>query len=141
MGAVRSKVAGDLGRRRVQGFVIGFVLLLASAAAALALGILVESNAPFEAAFAAANGAHLIVDYQPGADQAALRATGAAPGVTTAVGPWPVTSGTLEHPKGGLILGEELSGRPAPDASIDAITMLAGRWWQHDGEIVLDQDI
>jgi putative ABC transport system permease protein len=141
MGAVRTKVTGDLRRRRLQAFVIGFVLLLASAAGALALGILVESHAPFEAAFNAANGAHLVIDYRAGLDADALRATGSAPGVTAAAGPWPVVQGAVEHPKGGLVFGDELSGRPAPDPSIDAVTVLGGRWWQAPGEIVLDQDI
>ena len=33
-----------------------------------------------------------------------------------------------------------VSGRPTPDASIDQVTISAGRWWQAPGEIVLDQD-
>ncbi len=63
MGAVRAKTFADLRRRRLQTLVIAAVLFLASAAATLALNILVESHAPFDRAFAAANGAHLIVDY------------------------------------------------------------------------------
>ena len=38
---------------------IGLVLLVSTAAATLALGLLVDSNAPFDHAFAAQRGAHV----------------------------------------------------------------------------------
>jgi putative ABC transport system permease protein len=140
MGAVRVKTLADLRRRRLQSGVIAVVLFLASAAATLALAILAESNAPFEHAFARANGAHLVVDYGPSVGSDAVAATGHASSVTASAGPWPVTAGSLGHPKGGRIGGGQFSGRPTPDRSIDAVTILAGRWWQASGEAVLDQD-
>src|SRR5258706_8040354 len=140
MGATSTKAIADLRQRKLQGGVIGLVLFLATAAATLALSILVESRAPFERAFAAANGAHLIVDYAGtvGADQ--LTWTGQASVVPASAGPWPVVPGELAHPKGGRIGGEVFSGRSQPDAAIDSITIEAGRWWQAPGEAVLDQD-
>jgi putative ABC transport system permease protein len=140
MGAVRTKMLADLRRRRVQSIVIGVVLFLAATAATLALGILVESRAPFDRAFAAANGAHLVIDYRGDLPPAQIAATGAANGVTAHAGPWLVTSGAIGDPKGGLAVGAELSARPQPDPSIDAVTIEAGRWWQAPGEAVLDQD-
>jgi putative ABC transport system permease protein len=140
MGAVRTKTLADLRRRKVQSLVIGVVLFLAATAATLALGILVESRAPFDRAFAAANGAHLIIDYRGDLPSAKVAATGAVIGVTGHAGPWTVTRAAIGHPKGGLVVGAELSARPQPDPSIDAITIEAGRWWQKPGEAVLDQD-
>ena len=140
MGAILLKTTADLRRRRTQSLVLAAVLFLAGAAATLALGILVESRAPFDAAFARANGAHLAIDYRSSVDASALAATGSAPGVTASAGPWPVTVGAIGHPKGGVINGQVFSGRPQPDASIDAVSIEAGRWWQSPGEVVLDQD-
>jgi putative ABC transport system permease protein len=140
MGAIGLKTAADLRRRRLQSVVIAAVLFLAGAAATLALGILVESRAPFEAAFARANGAHLAIEYAPTVDAAALAATGSVPGVTASGGPWPIMTGAIAHPKGGFVGNQAFSGRPQPDASIDAVTIEAGRWWQATGEVVLDQD-
>ena len=141
MGAVRSKALADLRRRRLQAIVIALVVFLASGAATLALNVLVESHAPFERAFAAANGAHLVIDFDGTTDPATLAATSHAAGVTASAGPWPVTVGVVTHPKGGLIGGQQLSGRPAPDASIDSVSIISGRWWTAPGEVVLDQDM
>ena len=68
MGAVASKTVADLRRRRLQTIVLAVVLFLGAGAATLALSILVETNEPFDHAFAAANGAHLVIDYDA-ADQ------------------------------------------------------------------------
>ena len=53
--AVRAARSG-LSGRRVQAIVIGLVVLVATAASTLALGLLVDSNAPFDHAFAAQHG-------------------------------------------------------------------------------------
>ena len=140
MGAILLKTTADLRRRRTQSLLLAAVLFLAGAAATLALGILVESRAPFDAAFARANGAHLAIDYRSSVEASALAATGSAAGVTASAGPWPVTVGAIGHPRGGVINGQVFSGRPQPDASIDAVSIEGGRWWQGPGEIVLDQD-
>ena len=52
MGAVRTQALADLRRRRLQAVVIAAVLCLASGAATIALDMLVESQAPFDRAFA-----------------------------------------------------------------------------------------
>ena len=67
-----SKTVADLRRRRLQTVVLAVVLLLGSAAATLALSILVETNEPFDNAFAAANGAHLVIDYDAAVSDAQL---------------------------------------------------------------------
>ena len=138
MGAVRTKTLADLRRRRLQSWVIGVILFLASGAATLALSVLVESHAPFDHAFASSTGAHLIVDYDGRVDRAQLEATGAASSVTASAGPWPVSIGALEHPRGRIVDGT-FSGRPQSDPTIDNVTIAAGRWWQSAGEVVLDE--
>ncbi len=135
MGAVRLKTVADLRRRRLQALGIAAVLLLSTASATLALHILVESHAPFDRAFAATNGAHLIVRYR-GDRFARLAATATAPGVTASAGPWPVARGAIGEAKNRIIVAG-FSGRPAPDASIDAADIEAGRWWTAPGEVVL----
>lgn len=139
MGAVTTKTFADLRRRRLQSFALALVLFLAAATATLALDVLVASHDPFDRAFDAASGAHLVVEYDGTIPDAQLASTAAAAGVTAAAGPWPVIRGALEHPKGGLILDQAFSGRPAPsaDASIDRVVIDAGRWWSAPGEVVL----
>ena len=141
MGAVASKTVADLRRRRLQTIVLAIVLFLGAGAATLALSILVETNEPFEHAFAAANGAHLVVDYDAGrSSDAAARGDGDRERRhrqrrSVAGRASPSVAG-----KGDLIGNLVVSGRPTPDDTIDHVTISAGRWWQAPGEIVLDQD-
>ena len=115
MGAVGTKLVADLRRRRLQTVVIGAVLFMASAAATLALTVLVESTAPFDRAFVRANGAHLVVDYRGATSVAALAATTSAAPVTASAGPWVVANAGLGHPMGGSFEDTEVSARPEPD--------------------------
>src|SRR3989442_4732682 len=134
MGAVAIKTIAGLRRRRLQAIAIGLVLFLASGAGTLALEVLVESHAPFDRAFAAANGAHLVIDFDARVTAAQLAATRHASPVTASAGPWPVVGGMLGHPKGGFAGDAMFSGRPQPDTSIDDIAPTAGRWWQASRE-------
>ena len=87
--AVRA-ARGGLSGRRVQAIVIGLVVLVAAAASTLALGLLVDSNAPFDHAFAAQHGSEVTASAQ--ATTAQLAATTHLPGVTAAAGPFPQTT-------------------------------------------------
>src|ERR1035441_4693347 len=60
-----SAVRGGLSRRRVQTAVIGLVVLVSTAACTLALGLLVDSSAPFDHAFSAQRGAQLATSVNP----------------------------------------------------------------------------
>jgi putative ABC transport system permease protein len=139
MGAVTSKTVADLRRRRLQTTVLAVVLFLGASAATLALSILVETNEPFDHAFATANGAHLVIDYDAAISATQLAGTKGASGVTASAGPWPVTRAGVAG-KHDLIGNQVVSGRPTSDDAIDRVTITAGRWWQAPGEIVLDQD-
>ena len=136
MGALRLKTLADLRRRRLQTAGITLILLLATAAGTLALSILVESHAPFDRAFEAANGAHLVIRYRGDVDPGRLAATATSPSVTGSAGPWPVIDGALDL-AGYRRIAVRFAGRPRPDASIDAVTINFGRWWQAPGEVVL----
>ena len=75
LGAVRTATGGML-RHKVQAIVLGMVLLVSTASATLGLALLAASDAPFQHAFAAQDGAHLTVTVNPAhADAARLAGT------------------------------------------------------------------
>ena len=86
---VRAARAG-LSGRRVQAVVIGVVGLVATAASTLALGLLVDSNAPFDHAFTAQRGSEVTATSK--ASPAQLAATTRLAGVTAVAGPFPQTT-------------------------------------------------
>lgn len=144
MNAVLTAIKSDLQRRRLQALVIALVILLSSGAATLALSLAVETDAPFDHAFAQANGAHLIVTYAASkVSQARLTRTASAHGVTQAAGPWPQVVATYSIgssssgpvPAGALFI----VGRPSPNAAVDHLTTESGRWPRSPGEAVISQ--
>jgi putative ABC transport system permease protein len=143
--AVKAARTGLTGRR-VQAIVIGLVLLVSTAASTLALGLLVDSNAPFDHAFARQRGAHVTATVNAAqASAARLAATTRLPGVTAASGPFPettvtaqVTFTTSQGPgNAGVFSGPvDLVGRAAPGGPVDDLTLTAGRWARQAGEVV-----
>ncbi len=138
---------GGLARRRVQTFVIGLVVLISTGACVLALGLVVDSSSPFDTAFAAQHGAHLVATVESGkATTAQLQATGRLPGVTTSSGPFPEVTITPLLPgptgSGGQFSGPPLTlvGRSTPGGPLDDLILEQGRWPQRPGEIVLSSD-
>ena len=87
--AVKAAVTGLTGRR-VQAIVIGLVVLVSTAASTLALGLLVDSNAPFDHAFASAarRARHRGGERRPGLRRPARRHHQAARG-DGGIGPVP----------------------------------------------------
>jgi putative ABC transport system permease protein len=146
MSAMLTFIRSALRRRRLQAFAIATVLAVASGAATIALDVLIESQAPFDTAFAQANGAHLVVTYDAGTTADELAATRSAAHVTDAAGPWLVgVAGFLANPgdvvagHGPAYFGQQISARPDPNTSVDRIALDAGRWWQAPGEIVVSR--
>jgi putative ABC transport system permease protein len=144
MTAVLTAALSDLRRRRLQTLVIAFVILLTSGAATLALSLLVESDAPFDHAFAQANGAHLVITYDARhVSAASLRATTHATPrgypVTASAGPWQQVETSIGS--GNSAMQARVVGRPRPDTSVDRLTIESGRWAQAAGEIVLSQPV
>jgi putative ABC transport system permease protein len=110
---------GGLSGRRVQAIVIGLVVLVSTGAATLALGLLVDSSAPFNHAFAAQHGADVTATVS-GASPAQLTATTRLPGVTASAGPLPETSvsvTTQVTPSIHVSNGKAARARPFPSTS------------------------
>ena len=146
-GAVARAARGGLARRRVQTLVIGLVVLISTGASVLALGLVVDSSSPFDSAFAAQHGAHLVATVNSGrATAAQLRATGRLPGVTASSGPFPEVTITPMLPgppgSGGTFAAPPITlvGRAAPGGPLDELNLEQGRWPQRPGEIVLSRD-
>ncbi len=120
---------------------IGLVVLAATAASTLALGMLVDSSAPFDHAFTAQHGAQVAAQVDTSkASAARLAATTRLPGVTAAAGPFPETVATAQISLAGAAgtLEQEvlLTGRASPGGPVDDLTMDAGRWARTTGEVV-----
>jgi putative ABC transport system permease protein len=139
MWAVLATVAAGLRGRRLQAGIIGVVALLAAASGTIALSILVETREPFQRAFAAANGAHLVVELDPRVTDAQLATAATAPGVTGTAGPFDVVRSAVARVGGGPLEPGQVSSRVDPAATIDRITVVAGGWWREPGEAVLDE--
>jgi putative ABC transport system permease protein len=145
--AVRA-ARGGLSGRRVQAIVIGLVVLAATAAATLALGLLVDSNAPFDHAFAAQHGSEVTATAKASPTQ--LAATIRLSGVTAAAGPFPETTVTATFPatlppgsgpsSGGTIQEQSqltVVGRASPGGPVDDLTLISGHWATQPGQVVL----
>ena len=137
-------VRSGVGRKRVQTVVMALTTLLAVAASVLAAGLLVDSRAPFERAFAAQHGAQLTAQIDAAkAGAARIAATAHAPGVSASAGPFPVASllpvagSGAEVPAGTALAQLTVVGRGTPAAAVDAMTVTAGAWATGPGQIVL----
>jgi len=152
-GPVFKAARGGLTRRRVQTIVIGLVLLISTGASVLALAIVVDSNAPFDHAFAAQHGADVVATVDPAkATAAQLAATKRLPEVTAAAGPFSEVTvnatvkgqpGCNPGPTNPCLIGGPLppitlAGRASPDGSVDDLTLQSGHWATRPGQVVLD---
>ena len=139
---------GGLSGRCVQAVVIGLVVLVCTAASTLAFGLLVDSNAPFDHAFAAQHGSEVTATST--ASAARLAATARLPGVTAAAGPFSettVTATMLVSPPPGqsgpsLPSQQQLTvvGRASPGGPVDDLTLTSGHWATGPGQVVLLTD-
>jgi putative ABC transport system permease protein len=127
-GAVGRAVRGGLSRRRVLAVVIGLVLLVSTGASVLALGLLADSSAPFDHAFAAQRGAHVLAIVKtPRASAADLAATARLPQVSASAGPYPET--VVQSEQGGRAMPPmTLAGRASPGGPVDDIVLRSGHW-------------
>lgn len=143
MMAVLHKAISDVRRRRLQTGVIALVALLSALAASMATSLLVESDAPYDHAFAQSNGPHLVAFFDgTRASESQVARTERTAGVTQAVGPLPSTNAQMEFSQGGkgqgaITFGVSIVGRARPDLAVDRLTMFGGRWARTSDEIVL----
>ena len=138
-------IRSGVGRRRVQTLVMTLTTLLAVAASVLAAGLLVDSQQPFEHAFAAQHGSQLTAQINGGkASAAQITGTAHTPGVTAAAGPYPVAS---LHPVTGSDAGMPpgqpagqltVVGRSSPGGPVDDVALQSGTWATGPGQIVMN---
>src|ERR1700751_2199590 len=89
MSAVLHAASGGLGGRKLQAVIIGLVVLVATAASTLALGMLADAHSPFDHAFASQNGADVAVAVDTSVASAAqISAATKVKGVTAVAGPF-----------------------------------------------------
>jgi putative ABC transport system permease protein len=143
-GPVARAAAGGLARRRVQTIVIGLVLLVSTGACVLALALVADSSTPFDHAFAAQRGAHVIAVVDPArATTAELAATRRLAEVTAAAGPFAeVTVNPKQSGPGGAFpWGPMLvAGRAASNGPVDDLALQSGHWADGPGQLVLASD-
>jgi putative ABC transport system permease protein len=153
LGPVLRAMRGGLTRRRVQAVVIAVVLLVSTGASVLGLALAIDSNAPFDHAFAAQRGADVTATVDSHlATPAELAATRRLPQVTVAAGPFPEATVALElgsqggcsNPSpGGPCYGAQtlpamaLVGRASPGGPVDDVVLQSGHWAQRPGQVVL----
>ncbi|MGR4879593.1 FtsX-like permease family protein [Streptomyces sp. LARHCF249] len=140
MSAVWRASRAAVKRRRVQTFVIGLVVLCSTTTVLLALGLLGAASGPFDKAYAAQRGAHVVASFDTAkATPAQLAHTVGRPGVEAAAGPF--GQAVVDIPRGWLwTAGGSLTvvGRADPAGPVDRIELLEGRWATAPGEIVVN---
>ena len=143
MSAVFRAAAGGLGGRRLQAIIIGLVVLAATAASTLALGMLADAHSPFDRAFAQQNGAHVAITVDTSVASAAQVANAAqVKGVTSVAGPFETESvnAKVEPPgvTGGSITTQlNFAGRSGPGGPVDDLTLQQGHWAAGDDQAVV----
>ncbi|SEL91404.1 ABC transporter permease [Streptacidiphilus jiangxiensis] len=137
-------VRAGVSRKRVQTLVMTLTTMTAVTASVLASGLLVDSQGPYQRAFAAEHGAHLSVDVSGTAvDAGQLAATAHVAGVTGTAGPYPtltlhprVAPGNRFMPAGDPMEATTVVGRPI-DGPLDDLHVTEGHWLTGPGQIVL----
>jgi putative ABC transport system permease protein len=142
MSAVFRAARGGLGGRKLQAGIIGLVVLAATAASTLALGMLADAHSPFDHAFATQHGADVAVTVNTAVTSAAqIAAATRVKGVTAVAGPFAAESVNAQVSIPG-ISGTESSpmnfvGRGSPGGPVDDLTLQAGHWATSDSQIVI----
>jgi putative ABC transport system permease protein len=142
MSAVFRAARGGLGGRRLQAIIIGLVVLVATAASTLALGMLADAHSPFDHAFASQHGADVGVTIDTAAASAAqIKAATQLNGVTAVAGPFTSESVTAQVSLPGVngTIGVPLSfvGRSSPAGPVDDLALQQGHWPTSDNQVVL----
>jgi putative ABC transport system permease protein len=143
--AVVRAARGGLGGRRLQAIIICLVVLAATAASTLALGMLADAHSPFDHAFAVQRGADDVVTVDTSkAAPAQLAATTRLAGVTAAAGPFAETTVTAQLTMPGIsgsqLVPLQVTGRTSPGGRVDDLTLISGHWPTADNQVVLSED-
>jgi putative ABC transport system permease protein len=143
--AVVRAARGGLGGRRLQAVIISLVVLAATAASTLALGMLADAHSPFDHAFALQHGADVTATVRTSvATPSQLAATSRLAGVTAAAGPFREVSVTAQLATPGVpgsaSVPVQIAGRSSPGGPVDDLAVTAGHWPSSDNQMVLSED-
>jgi putative ABC transport system permease protein len=142
--AIIRAARGGLGGRRLQAVVIALVVLACTAASVLAVGMLVDSQSPFDRGFAAQHGADVNADMSlSAASTAQLAGSSHVSGVTAMAGPFPeITAAgnfTIPGVSGSGIIQVHLVGRSSPSGPLDDLTLKSGHWPTAPDQVIWSQ--
>jgi putative ABC transport system permease protein len=142
MSAVFHAARGGLGGRKLQAVIIGLVVLVATAASTLALGMLADAHSPFDHAFAAQKGADVAITVDTSVASAAqITAATKVKGVTAVAGPFPSedvdAQVSLPGITGTLLNSMNFVGRSSPGGPVDDLTLQQGHWPASDNQVVI----
>jgi putative ABC transport system permease protein len=141
LGAVSHAAAGGLGGRKLQAVIIGLVVLAATAASTLALGMLADAHSPFDHAFAQQNGANVAVTVDTSVASASqIAAATRVRGVTAVAGPFVAESAFAKFTINGVTgSGSQFDfvGRSSPSGRVDDLTLQQGHWADNDSQAVV----
>jgi len=142
IGAIFRAAASGLGGRKLQAVIIGMVVLAATAASTLALGMLADAHSPFDRAFAQQHGADVAVTVDTSAASAAqIAAATKVNGVTAVAGPFVTVSAPAKvstPPLSGSVTSQlTFVGRPSPSGPVDDLTLQQGHWADTDSQAVV----
>lgn len=139
MSAVLAAARAAIARRRLQTVIVGVVVLLSAATGVLALGLLAESHGPFDKAFAAARGAHVVATIAADVPAQQVADTAHANGVEAAAGPFDQVRATVKIGDRAN-LGEALIvGRAEQAGTVDRLALDKGAWLTGPGQIVVSR--
>jgi putative ABC transport system permease protein len=145
MSAVFRAARGGLGGRKLQAVIIGLVVLVATAASTLALGMLADAHSPFDHAFMSQRGADVAVTVNTSVASASqITAATKVTGVTAVAGPFPTESvnakltmpgisGTVSNPM-------NFVGRSSPGGPVDDLSLQQGHWPTSDNQVVISEN-
>jgi putative ABC transport system permease protein len=146
MSAVFRAARGGLGGRKLQTVIIGLVVLAATAASTLALGMLADAHSPFDHAFAQQNGAHVAVTVDTSVASAAQIANAThVKGVTAVAGPFEAGSVNAKVVPPGVTGGSittqlNFVGRSSPGGPVDDLALQQGHWATADDQAVVSEN-
>ena len=143
MSAVFRAARGGLGGRKLQAIIIGLVVLVATAASTLALGMLADAHSPFDHAFESQNGADVAVTMDTSVASAAqITAATKVKGVTAVAGPFPAENVNAQvemFPGADGTVNNSMNfvGRSSPGGPVDDLTLQQGHWPGSDNQVVI----
>jgi putative ABC transport system permease protein len=142
MSAVFRAARGGLGGRKLQAVIIGLVVLAATAASTLALGMLADAHSPFDHAFASQKGADVALTVSTSiASASEIRTATRVKGVTAVAGPFPSESVDAQVAipgiSGTVTNSMNFVGRSSPGGPVDDLTLQQGHWPTSDNQIVI----